>query len=52
MISPTDPKNLNKKEGISEDDSIPIRRVNKTIMRGKVGRDLGRRGDTDGNGGI
>ena len=31
---PTEPEKLNKKEGPSEDASIPLRRGNKIIMRG------------------
>jgi hypothetical protein len=32
MIHPIDPKKLNKKEGPSEDTSIPCQRGNKIIM--------------------
>jgi hypothetical protein len=33
MIYPTNPKKLNKKEGLSEDVSSPLRRENKIVMR-------------------
>ena len=35
MIYPTDHKKFNKKEGPSEDASIPLRRGNKIIMGGR-----------------
>ena len=35
MLQSTDPKKLNKKEGPSEDASIPLRRGNKIIMGGR-----------------
>ena len=39
MLHSTDPKKLNKKEGPSEDASIPLRRGNKIVMgdRGRKG---------------
>jgi hypothetical protein len=35
MVYPTDPKKLDKKEGPSEDASIPLRRRNKITMGGR-----------------
>jgi hypothetical protein len=48
IIQPTEHKKLNKKEGSSEDGSIPFRRgEDKLIMEGR-GRKLGGRGDLEG----
>ena len=41
MIQPTDHKKFNKKEGPSEDASIPLRRENKIIMGGRGSEELG-----------
>ena len=35
MIHPTDHKKFNKKEGPNEDTSVPLRRGNKIIIRGR-----------------
>jgi hypothetical protein len=35
MIHPTDPKKLNKKEGPNEDASIPLRKGQQKVMRGR-----------------
>jgi hypothetical protein len=45
MMYPTEPKKLNKKQGPSEDVSIPLRRGNKIIMGGRGRRDLGGSGE-------
>jgi hypothetical protein len=48
MIHSTDPKKLNRKEGPSEDVSIPLRRGKKIIMghRGREGPEwMSRRGN-------
>jgi hypothetical protein len=49
MIQPTDHKKFNKKEGPSEDVSVPLRTRNDIIMEGR-GRDLCERGEGDGKG--
>ena len=41
MIHPMNPKKLNKKEGLSEHASIPLRRENKIIMGGRGSEELG-----------
>ena len=43
MIQPTDPKKFNKKEGPSENASIPLRRRNAIIRKADRRRDLGGR---------
>jgi hypothetical protein len=45
IIQLKDSKKFNKKEGPSEDASIPLRRGNKIIMGGKGRDDLGWRGE-------
>ena len=49
MIQPSDPKKLNKKEGPSKDASIPLRRGNKIVMGGRGKKELGGRGEREGN---
>ena len=49
MIHPTDPKKLNKKEGSSEDASIPLRKENKIIMGVRKGEESGGRGMEKGS---
>jgi hypothetical protein len=41
MIHPTDHKMFNKKQGPSEDASIPLRREKKITMGGRVGLQMG-----------
>jgi hypothetical protein len=49
MIHPTDTKKLNKKEGSSEDASIPLRKENKIIIRVRKGEESGGRGMEKGS---
>jgi hypothetical protein len=58
MIYTTDPKKLNRKEGPSENASIPFRKGKKLVMRGETmdrgrypnGRVRGRIGGSEGGG--
>jgi hypothetical protein len=45
MTQPTDPRKFNKKEGASEEGSIPLRRGTKSSWEAEGGRDLDEKGE-------
>jgi hypothetical protein len=49
MLHATDPKKINKKEGLNKEACISLRRGNKTVLRGRWREETGSEGDGTGN---